>query len=82
MFKNKIDRYLRRVGYTWMKICWTRYAKGFLVHLPSRYSALGGNLLKSCLFMEQAVYICKRNRKMYYYCLEMRLHEWKTIGLF
>ena len=46
MFKNKVDIYLRRAGYT--QIDTLDRPKGFLVHLPSRVDSLGGNLVKSC----------------------------------
>ena len=39
IFKNKVDTYLRRAGYTWMN-------NGFLVHLPSGPSAWMANLVK------------------------------------
>ena len=45
IFKNKIDIYLRRAGYTWIDRLDSRF---FLVHLPSTVESLGGNLVKSC----------------------------------
>ena len=42
MFKNRIDRYLIRAGYTYMrKLLDSRQANGFLVHLPSGACCLG-----------------------------------------
>ena len=54
MFKNKIDIYLRRAGYTYIDrlgatIGWTvNKPNGFLVLLPSRVDSLHVNLVKSC----------------------------------
>ena len=48
MFRNKIYKFLREAGYTYMKNCWTlNKTKGFLVHLPYGSFALDGNLVKS-----------------------------------
>ena len=48
IFKNKIDIYLRRVGYFRQRGWTLDKPNGFLVHLPSKVESLGGNLVKSC----------------------------------
>ena len=50
MFKNKIDKYLRRAGYTQIKNSWSliKTNNGFLVYLPPGHIAMYGNLVTSC----------------------------------
>ena len=54
MVKNKIGKYIRRAGYTYVvngKVVDSRRANGFLVHLPTGEGVtLDGNLLKSCYY--------------------------------
>ena len=66
IFKNKIDIYLRRAGYTQID---RLDSLGFLVHLPSRVESLGGNLVKQsvvcvcvCVFVCVCVRACVRVR--------------------
>ena len=35
MFKNKVDTYISRTDYTYIKMLDSRYTNGFFVHLPS-----------------------------------------------
>ena len=48
MFKNKVDTYLRRVGYTWMKDVGLSISQWLRCPLAIWAFALDGNLIKSC----------------------------------
>ena len=51
MFKNRIDKYLRRAGYTEMNNCWTLNKPMASLSTCHLFFAMIGNLVKSCLML-------------------------------